>query len=400
MKQKHRGERAAHRMRAVLPSGSVRGASVEQLKERMRSATRVESQARAVRVEAAAELKRRQGQAKTEKTVREQSGQSARGSRGEVETADRLKDLPGTRRAFGDGEITYGHAKIIADTGGRVPIDEQELLDRAKKEPVDVFARTAREHERQRSADDGVSKLASQRRARKAGIRIDSSDGMTVLWARFDPITGARVKNMLSAKTNQLWREEDPKDRPSSGQRMADALADLICQPPGGKRKVPKTALMLIAHYDSEGQTIRDATLADGTPVPVAVFRDMACREGKIVPAVFDTRGQPLWVGLGKRLATPAQRMALIARDRRCVGCGVDPAWCQAHHVIPWEAQGPTDIDNLVLLCSRCHHQVHDENWQVRRTPHGKHVLQPPSREHRISTTTHGRRKTITKQRQ
>jgi 5-methylcytosine-specific restriction protein A len=142
--------------------------------------------------------------------------------------------------------------------------------------------------------------------------------------------------------------------------------------------------LFLVAHYDIDQQNFHDATLADGTPIPVAAFQDMAC-QGKVVPAIFDTRGRPLWVGMSKRLATPAQRMALIARDRGCVGCGADPAWCQAHHVIPWEAGGPTDIDNMCLLCSRCHHQIHDDGWIIRQTPDGKHTMQPPPKEHRTS---------------
>jgi len=377
---------AGNQVRIVLPSVAVREASLAGLKEQMRSASRAKAQAEAVRVRAAAEYSRRMGQKAAERTLREESGESANGSRVEVDIAGKLEDLPDTRKAFEDGEITFGHTKIIANTAGRVDVDEQELVDRAKKEPVDVFARTAREHEQRKSEDDGLSKLEAQRRARKAGIKTDPTDGMTLLWGRFDPITGTRIKNLLTAKTNQLWREEDPKDRPTTEQRMADALAELLRQPGGGKKgkkgKTPKTDLLLIAHYDTGEQEIRDATLADGTPVPVALFKDMAC-QGKVVPAIFDTKGQPLWVGLGKRLATPAQRLALIARDRRCVGCGADPAWCQSHHLIPWEADGPTDIDNLVLLCSRCHHQVHDDSWRIRKTPSGKYVLQPPSSRHR-----------------
>ncbi|MDE0131985.1 MAG: DUF222 domain-containing protein [bacterium] len=377
---------AGNRVRVVLPSVPVREASLAGLKEQMRSASRAKAQAEAVRARAAAEYSRRLGQKAAERTLREESGQSPNGSRVEVEVAKKLKDLPRTKKAFEDGEITFGHTKIIANAAGRVEVDERELVDRAKKEPVDVFARTAREHEQQKSEDGGLSKLEAQRRARKAGIKTDPTDGMTVLWGRFDPITGTRIKNILTAKTNQLWREEDPRERPSTEQRMADALAELLCRPGGDKKGrksgMPRTDLLLIAHYDTGEQKIRDATLADGTPIPIALFKDMAC-QGKVVPAIFDTKGRPLWVGLGKRLATPAQRLALIARDRRCVGCGADPAWCQAHHVIPWEADGPTDIDNLVLLCSRCHHQVHDERWQIRQTPTGKHVLQPPSSRHR-----------------
>ncbi|MDE0189407.1 MAG: DUF222 domain-containing protein [bacterium] len=377
---------AGNQVRIVLPSVAVREASLAGLKEQMRSASRAKAQAEAVRVRAAAEYSRRMGQKAAERTLREESGESANGSRVEVDIAGKLEDLPDTRKAFEDGEITFGHTKIIANTAGRVDVDEQELVDRAKKEPVDVFARTAREHEQRKSEDDGLSKLEAQRRARRAGIKTDPTDGMTLLWGRFDPITGTRIKNLLTAKTNQLWREEDPKDRPTTEQRMADALAELLCRPGGDKKGrksgTPRTDLLLIAHYDIGEQEIRDATLADGTSIPVALFKDMAC-QGKVVPSIFDTKGQPLWVGLGKRLATPAQRLALIARDRRCVGCGADPAWCQAHHLIPWEADGPTDVDNLVLLCSRCHHQVHDESWQIRKTPTGKYVLQPPPSRHR-----------------
>lgn len=388
-----------HRVRLVLPSASVKDATAEELEERMRSASRAESQAKAVRVEAAAELVLRRGQGLTEKTVREHSGQSTGKSRKEVETAGKLKDLPGTSDAFRDGRITFDHAQIIADTAGRVEIDEEELVEKATSEPVDVFARTARQHEQERSEDDGMSTLKKQRRNRKAWIRIGWGDGMTVLHAEFDPVTGERVKTALAAKTRELWREEDPDHRPSTEQRMADALADLICRP-GDRKKAPITTLFLIADYDIGMQQIRNARLGDGTPMPVDVFKDLAC-QARILPAIFNSRGQPLWVGLGRRTATPAQRMALIARDRGCVGCGADPAWCQAHHIVHWAADGPTDIDNLVLLCSRCHHRVHDEDWEVQQVRQGEYVLQPPSPDSRrplpIRTPRRRRRKSTTK---
>lgn len=381
--EKHRsGGPSAHRVRVVLPSASAEDATAEELEERMRSASRAESQAKAVRVEAAAELVCRRGQGVTERTVREHSGQSTRKSRKEVETAGKLKDLPVTSDAFRKGRINFDHARIIADTAGRVEIDERELVERASSEPVDVFARTARKHEQERSIDDGMSTLERQRRSRRAWIRVDRGSGMTVLHAEFDPIAGERIKIALSAKTNQLWREEDPAHRPSTGQRMADALVDLICPPPDGEKKTLGATLLLIADYDIGLQQIRNARLGDGTPVPVDVFKDLAC-QARILPAIFNTRGQPLWVGLGRRLATPAQRMALIARDRVCVGCGADAAWCQAHHVVPWAADGRTDIDNLVLLCSKCHHRVHDEDWEIQQSPRGEFVLQPPAPDNR-----------------
>ncbi len=371
--------RPGSRMRAVLPAVPVEKETLAGLKEQMSSASEVEAKAVAVRTKAAAEYQRRMGQKAAEKTLREQSGQSTRNSRVEMEVAIKLKELPKTGKAFEDGQISYGHTRIIAKTAGRVEIDEQKLLDAATVQPVDVFAHTARQHERERSGDDGKSLLERQRQNRVARIKTDTDDGMTVLYARFDPVTGARVKTVLSNRVNQLWRAEDPKNRLSPEQRMADALAGLLCRTGDSNGKSQGTTLLLMADYDVISQQIRDARLGDGTPVPVEVFKELAC-EAKILPAIFDTRGQPLWVGRAKRLATPAQRMVLIARDRGCVGCGADPTWCQAHHITPWAAGGPTDLKNLCLLCSRCHHQVHDDGWQIQQTPNGEHLLQAPPR--------------------
>ena len=72
----------------------------------MRSISQAESQAAAARARVAAEYTRRLGQKAAEKTLREKSGKSARGSRAEVEVANRLKDLPYTAKAFEDGQIS------------------------------------------------------------------------------------------------------------------------------------------------------------------------------------------------------------------------------------------------------------------------------------------------------
>ena len=61
-----------------------------------------------------------------------------------------------------------------------------------------------------------------------------SESGMFVLTGEFDQITGARIATALTAKERQLWHREDPKARATPQQRMADALAELICEPASG----------------------------------------------------------------------------------------------------------------------------------------------------------------------
>lgn len=43
--------------------------------------------------------------------------------------------------------------------------------------------------------------------------------------------------------------------------------------------------------------------------------------------------------------------------------------WCEIHHVIFRTLNGLTDLDNLVPLCSRHHHQVHEGSWTLRLDP-------------------------------
>jgi predicted restriction endonuclease len=47
-------------------------------------------------------------------------------------------------------------------------------------------------------------------------------------------------------------------------------------------------------------------------------------------------------------------------------GCEVRFGDCEIHHVIEWIKQrGPTDLDNLLPLCSRHHHLVHEGRWSL-----------------------------------
>ncbi len=330
-----------------------------------------------------AELTRREGRTITEKTLRWETNRSTRETKREVETARQLQDLPATSRALDNGDISYRHAEIIARSTKQAPsVDENKLVERAKQQPTDTFAKTARREVLEASEDDGMGVLEKQHRCRAASIRLDPSDGMTVLFARFDPVTGARVKQALSQRVEQLWRAEHRNGRPTSTQRMADALAGLIVdstddqhgQNGSGGRS---STLLLIADWETVTQQVQNLRLGDNTPLPIGALARLAC-DTQVVPAFFDRNGQPLWMGRSRRVASPAQRIALVARDRGCVGCDADPSWCQAHHIIPWAAGGPTTLENMCLVCSQCHHQIHDQKWQIQRTPAGRLTLQPP----------------------
>ena len=118
-------------------------------------------------------------------------------------------------------------------------------------------------------------------------------------------------------------------------------------------------------------------------PIPSHVLERLACG-ADIFGVVFGGDGQPLWHGRKVRTVTDAQWRALVARDRHCVLCHAAPSWCEAHHIIPWQApaRGRTDIENLALLCYRCHDQLHDSKSRLHRTaPTSFAVASGPQRE-------------------
>jgi Domain of unknown function (DUF222)/HNH endonuclease len=102
--------------------------------------------------------------------------------------------------------------------------------------------------------------------------------------------------------------------------------------------------------------------------IPASVIQEIACDSG-FYPVVLGSRGESLFHGTLKRYATRAQRRAIIARDGdRCIvpGCTCRGARTNVHHVIFSVNGGPTDVDNMVLLCPADHHALHQGAFELK----------------------------------
>ena len=354
----------------------LRALGGEQLEERLGLVGRCDARLAGVRAETVAALAARDGEARAAEVLRGDLKQSRGGAKREIQFAERLADLPGTAEALADGAITPQHARAIADASAHTPVDEAVLLAAAAKEPVDVFGHTVRGHVNERSAGEDLEERRRRQRAQREANIKQESDGMYKLFGKFDPVAGARIEIALAAMANKVWHAEDARNRATPAQRYADALEALLTRQGTGKPQ--RATLVIVADYDLVSEQLRDARLIDGTPLAPSELLRLAL-DADILPALFDTKGQPLWLGHKYRHATTAQRIALAVRDMGCAVCGASNSFCQAHHVIWWENGGPTDIDNLCLLCSDCHHkQIHELGAQLTRGPDGKFSLEPP----------------------
>ena len=85
-------------------------------------------------------------------------------------------------------------------------------------------------------------------------------------------------------------------------------------------------------------------------------------------------------LGREERLFSWAQRMALAERDGGCAKCHAPISHCITHHIVHWQYGGTTDLRNGVLLCVRCHTQVHHDKWHI-EIDDENHVWFTPPRE-------------------
>jgi hypothetical protein len=113
--------------------------------------------------------------------------------------------------------------------------------------------------------------------------------------------------------------------------------------------------------------------LFDGTPISPDTVRRLAC-DADIIPMVLGSRGEVLNQGRRIYLPTVAQRHAVAIRDRHCAfpGCRRPAKWTDVHHIVPFRpgsrTGGRTDLDNLILLCDKHHHLVHEGQWRLKGT--------------------------------
>ena len=353
------------------------GLSDDGLRERLGLIGRCESRLMAMKSWALAELGNRHSTATAVRVAGEKLRSSRCETKRDVETAQRMRELPATSEALDDGAIPQGHARLISRAAGEGAINEAELVSAAKREDYDESRKTVQRHQQDRSPDDGQAILDRQRRRRRATIFESPDTGMFVLSAQFDRVAGTRIATALTAKERELWHREDPKARRTPQQRMADALAELICEPPSGKTQ--GADLLVITDYDVVKKELVNARLADGSAIPVGELRSLAL-SANILPSIFDAKTQEMWLGRRRRTASEAQRVALTVRDQGCVCCKANPMWCRAHHIVWWSNGGSTDLDNLLLVCDACHGKIHELGWQVYRDPKThKFELRPAS---------------------
>jgi hypothetical protein len=368
---------------------------------------------------------------------------------GWVKTARALFRGPLTRtaQALREGELSVAHASVLAagthDLPSHTAVEAEPVLVEAARRLDPPRLRRLVTHLRL-VADPDSERDRAQRRHEQRGLWLSPTlDNMIAV----DGLLEAEAGQTLLAALEPLARPASAADDRSGGQRRADALAELARRQLEGGR-LPQTGgvrpqLTVLVDLDSLqggpgslggvtdtgplGPEACQRLTCDGALTRVLVTRhptnhhanqhptghdhhhpgdhdpDGGDRPGSdqdltarlrtaaalLPPVLGGAPTQPLDVGRTTRVVQPAQRTALAVRDGGCVfpGCDRPLSWCEAHHLVHWLDGGPTDLDNLVLVCRAHHRAVHEGGWRLQHRPDGRLTATPPHRQPRRRPT-------------
>ena len=205
---------------------------------------------------------------------------------------------------------------------------------------------------------------------------------MTRLSALLAPEAAAKVRNTITNQAQRLLRDDQTNNtigERTHQQRLADALV-AICETPNGDSGKPSPnnePLVIVAIQLADLLAGLDGVAYSSGPLAAETVRKLAC-EGAIIPAVFNSDGVVLDMGHKTRLATTNQRLALRTRyenQRAVPRCDRPFEWCHIHR---WEHGGPTNLNNLIPVCTPHHTQIHDGRLQIQRNEGTDHWHRKP----------------------
>ncbi|MCT9934321.1 DUF222 domain-containing protein [Planotetraspora sp. A-T 1434] len=118
--------------------------------------------------------------------------------------------------------------------------------------------------------------------------------------------------------------------------------------------------------------------IATGQLLPISDVHRLA-RTSRLVRMVVNAKGQVLNMGRAVRLATPAQRQALIARYATCYcdGCAIPADMAEIDHVNGWINGGATDLEDMAPACTWHNRDkaAHPDRYTTHRNPDGTWTL-------------------------
>ena len=318
-------------------------------------------------------------------------------ARRDTNRARLVDEIPSLGDALDEGTIGGEHLDAISNAAKAFDEDARplfdaaasDLVDRSNNTPVDTFKKQVQRLADKVKNDHGLEKARTQRAQSSLSMWKDR-DGMGHFKGVFDPEWFESVANAIKRETSAMAAAaKEAGETVTLGRELdAAALVELVQHGNGAKGR---SEVLVVVDAESLANGPHDHTVRetrDGTELAFATIERLCC-DSLIRRVVIDADGAVIDVGRRYRTAIQAQWDALNAMYATCcwAGCDRPVSWCQAHHIHEWENGGLTDLDNLVPLCSKHHHAVHEGGYTIKLLPDRTlRIFQPNGTLHAVAT--------------
>ncbi len=302
----------------------------------------------------------------------------------------RLSDLPKLADGLCAGGLSFDQVRAVVDAA--TPDSEHAYVAQASECSVRQLGELAK-------ADVAASASAKTQQSKAASehetCSVRFNDAARTMIAQLPEASYAEVRAGLEATARGITSDGETR----WDQRLADALVSLV-RIGGGRRRRPvsrkaddkeppssdavPSPYFVVAHVPLSTLTDENTDLRGELEhrglIDAEVARRLAC-DATLVVALDDDVGHTMYEGRARRDPTPTQRRELWRRDRHCrfPGCA-NAIFVNPHHIRWWKRdRGPTDLDNLALLCEHHHHLIHSKSWLLSGNGNGELNFVGPS---------------------
>ena len=281
-----------------------------------------------------------------------------------VNASHAIPTLPLISQALESGRLCLD--KVVELCRFATPETEQKLIAWARrvsvaavKHKADVFNRAE------------IDEVRSAERARFLRWWWNEGGASLGLEGLLPAAEGAALVKALERTAERL--PELPPEEPTSSvplsaqdkreQRHADALCVLSSQAIAADQDADRATVVL--HTTIESLGLGESEIEGALGLHPEIASRLTC-DARIQYVLTDKEGNPLGIGRASRNVPRWLHRQLLRRDHGCTfpGCGTK-MFLKAHHIWHWELGGPTDYDNLLLVCLFHHKLVHEGGWSV-----------------------------------
>ena len=277
-----------------------------------------------------------------------------------ADAARALESLPHLSAAFASGELSWDKTRAVSVLA--TSESDAALAEEAQNTDVKHLERAAR-----KARAISLEEANARHRDRFFAMRRSITLGGVRLSGFLPDVDGETFVKAIEQLADEV-SVKDPQTGlyPAFDERCADALVEMAASSLAQQQSTKGERAMVVAHVDLDQEP--HAETESGMPIATETLRRLLCdsviepileREGRTVEAAKKLRHPPSWM-----------RRQLVHRDEGCrfPGC-TRIRGLHAHHIDHFP--GPTEPENLVMLCRAHHRAVHEGGWSIRGDPEG-----------------------------